>query len=415
MASRIITKKGSGAPLASDLVHGELAVDTVNKRLYTENAGGTVIEVGTSPSTIDINAGTIDGTVIGGSSAAAGTFTTVTADGLTVNASQATISNDGSNYLLVERTTAGTEGRLFMGVTSSKNQIVSYSGTSGTAGKDLTIEQGNAIGKAVTVHANNDISFYEDTGTTAKFFWDASAESLGIGTTSPARQLTMSATTPIFQMTTPTLGTASDNGFEMYYLADANLVLNNRENGYTSFFTNANERMRIDSSGNLLVGKTAPSFGNSTANDGFLVHPNGSFHSQTDGVVNLAFNRRTTEGGVIVFYYNTSLVGSVSVTASATSYNTSSDERLKENITDANDAGDKIDAIKVRQYDWKVDGSHQDYGMVAQELMTVAPEAVHQPENPDDMMGVDYSKLVPMMLKEIQSLRARVAQLEGAN
>ena len=53
--------------------------------------------------------------------------------------------------------------------------------------------------------------------------------------------------------------------------------------------------------------------------------------------------------------------------------------------------------------------------MVAQELQAVAPEAVSAPEDPEEMMGVDYSKLVPMMLKEIQSLRARVAQLEGAN
>jgi hypothetical protein len=53
--------------------------------------------------------------------------------------------------------------------------------------------------------------------------------------------------------------------------------------------------------------------------------------------------------------------------------------------------------------------------MIAQELMTVAPEAVSAPEDPEQMMGVDYSKLVPMMLKEIQSLRARISQLEGAN
>jgi hypothetical protein len=52
--------------------------------------------------------------------------------------------------------------------------------------------------------------------------------------------------------------------------------------------------------------------------------------------------------------------------------------------------------------------------MVAQELMTVAPEAVSVPEDPEKMMGVDYSKLVPMLIKEVQSLRARVAQLEGA-
>lgn len=74
-------KNGSGAPLSSDLVQGEPAFDLTNKRLYTENSSGTVIEIGTSPSTIDINAGTIDGTVIGGTSAAAGTFTNLTATG----------------------------------------------------------------------------------------------------------------------------------------------------------------------------------------------------------------------------------------------------------------------------------------------------------------------------------------------
>jgi hypothetical protein len=51
--------------------------------------------------------------------------------------------------------------------------------------------------------------------------------------------------------------------------------------------------------------------------------------------------------------------------------------------------------------------------MVAQELLSVAPEAVYKPEDPDDMMAVDYSKLVPMLVKEIQSLRARVAALES--
>jgi hypothetical protein len=74
-------KNGSGAPDAADLVQGEVALDLTNKRIYSENASGTVIEMGTSPSTIDINAGTIDGTVIGGASAAAGTFTTLNATG----------------------------------------------------------------------------------------------------------------------------------------------------------------------------------------------------------------------------------------------------------------------------------------------------------------------------------------------
>jgi len=106
------------------------------------------------------------------------------------------------------------------------------------------------------------------------------------------------------------------------------------------------------------------------------------------------------------------IVGSITSTITATSYATGSDQRLKENIADSADAGSKVDAIKVRQFDWKTDGSHQDYGMVAQELQSVAPEAVTGNADSDDMMMVDYSKLVPMLIKEIQSLRARVANLE---
>ena len=85
---------------------------------------------------------------------------------------------------------------------------------------------------------------------------------------------------------------------------------------------------------------------------------------------------------------------------------------MKENVRDAS-AGN-IDAIRVRSFDWKVDGSHQPYGMVAQELVDVAPEAVTQGKNEDDMWQIDYSKLVPMMIKEIQDLKAEVAALKGA-
>ena len=117
---------------------------------------------------------------------------------------------------------------------------------------------------------------------------------------------------------------------------------------------------------------------------------------------------------MMVFVRGDNQVGSITTTTSATAYNTSSDQRLKENIADADDSGELIDAIQVRKFDWKTDGSHQDYGMVAQELQTVAPEAVSAPENPDEMMAVDYSKLVPMLVKEIQTLRSRITALENA-
>jgi hypothetical protein len=71
MATKIVTKNSSTAsavPTASDLVQGELAVNVADKRLFTEDNGGAIVELGTNPSTIDINAGTIDGTAIGASS-----------------------------------------------------------------------------------------------------------------------------------------------------------------------------------------------------------------------------------------------------------------------------------------------------------------------------------------------------------
>ena len=157
--------------------------------------------------------------------------------------------------------------------------------------------------------------------------------------------------------------------------------------------------MRLDGSGNLLVGGS--SFGN--AADVANIGSNGAISigcSTTAQTVRISFGNANGQ------------VGRIMTSGTATIYATSSDQRLKENIADADDAGSKIDAIQVRQYDWKADGSHQDYGMVAQELQAVAPEAVSGDADSEDMMGVDYSKLVPMLIKEIQSLRNRVAQLE---
>jgi hypothetical protein len=179
----------------------------------------------------------------------------------------------------------------------------------------------------------------------------------------------------------------------------------NSSSGIMRMLTSGSERMRIDSSGNLLVGTPSAR----TGTNSLTFEPSNSFFMMraagTGTLSQVAFVRDTAG--------TPAQVGDIATTGTATSYNTSSDQRLKENIADADDAGSKIDAIQVRQYDWKADGSHQDYGMVAQELLEVAPEAVSVPEDSEQMMGVDYSKLVPMLIKEIQSLRNRVAQLEG--
>ena len=166
------------------------------------------------------------------------------------------------------------------------------------------------------------------------------------------------------------------------------------------------ESMRL-SGGTLLAGTT-------TVNgEGITLSGNNNYgYFSRSGDAALFVNRAGTDGDALGFRRGGAGVGSISVNGSGTFYNTSSDQRLKDKIVDAPSASDDIDAIRVRSFDWKADGSHQKYGMIAQELIEVAPEAVSATEDPDEMMGVDYSKLVPMLIKEIQQLRKRVKDLE---
>jgi hypothetical protein len=117
------------------------------------------------------------------------------------------------------------------------------------------------------------------------------------------------------------------------------------------------------------------------------------------------------------------VIGSITSasSSSAVAFNTSSDERLKENIIDASPQLDIIKQVQVREFDWKKNGNHQ-VGMIAQELNNIIPEVVtvggeSESENP---WAVDYGKLTPYLIKAIQeqqvlieSLTARITALEG--
>ena len=198
---------------------------------------------------------------------------------------------------------------------------------------------------------------------------------------------------------------ASSGTLELWTTAGDVELANNWALGNILFRRGTTEAMRIDSSSNLWVGTT----------DQYAF--NGGFTVQTGTVpyINVGHASSVASGNYYAaFRHGTNTIGTITQNGTTSIlYNTSSDERLKENITDSADAGSKVDAIQIRQYDWKADGSHQDYGVIAQELLEVAPEAVHQPVDEEDMMGVDYSKLVPMLIKEVQSLRSRVAELEN--
>ncbi len=130
---------------------------------------------------------------------------------------------------------------------------------------------------------------------------------------------------------------------------------------------------------------------------------------------NVLLNRTSTTGKIQKFAFNGGEKGYIQVNTGNVLYSTTSDERYKENIVDAPSASTLIDAMQIRSFNWKESGEHQPYGMVAQELQDIAPLAVADGSEDDDIMGIDYSALVPMLIKEIQEMRARLAELEASN
>jgi hypothetical protein len=119
---------------------------------------------------------------------------------------------------------------------------------------------------------------------------------------------------------------------------------------------------------------------------------------------------RGTDNGYACIFASASgtFVGNIFTTTTTTSYATSSDDRLKEDLKSF-DAGNIVDDTKVYDFKWKSTGERA-YGVIAQQAIEVYPTAV---VNTDDQWAIDYSKYVPVLLQELKALRARVAALEG--
>jgi hypothetical protein len=129
------------------------------------------------------------------------------------------------------------------------------------------------------------------------------------------------------------------------------------------------------------------------------------------------------------YYYNntSSSVGNITVAVSSTSYNTSSDYRLKENVVDLDGAIARLNQLPVHRFNFIVDPDTVVDGFIAHEAAEVVPECVTGTKDEVDdngnpvYQGIDQSKLVPLLtaalqeaIGEIESLKARVAALESA-
>jgi len=188
-------------------------------------------------------------------------------------------------------------------------------------------------------------------------------------------------------------------------------------NNTVGITTNGAEALRVAPDGDVRIGQTSnasPGVGNTVVGTGVL--SNGVLSiSRADGSAVRA-NTNTT-GTLVDFRRQGDLKGTVSVTASDATFVNLSDARRKENIVPAGDPGAIIDAIKVVEYDWISGDSHVQWGLIAQQVHEVLPEVVFEGgEDPAEKpWGYAADKLVPVLLREIQLLRQRVAALEAAN
>ena len=339
--------------------------------------------------------------------------------------------NDGSGNGLHY---SPTLQRLGVGTSSPETKLHVYSASSGASahvnGDDLFIENSGACGITIgsgstsvgTInfadssaqydgfieynHSNRSMRFA--TAVSEAMRIDSSGN-VGIGTSSPTYPL------QVYKATAGNivrLGSArtldisnSDNGVYLGAIWDRDI---NSAGGIHTWSIEGNERMRIDSSGKVLLNRT------STAENTIMDIKHTSY-----GLVLDADPASGTKYHVM-FSRNGGTRGNITSTSSAVQYNTTSDYRLKENVSYDFDATTRIKQLKPARFNFIADADTTVDGFIAHEVSSIVPEAVTgtkdavKEDGTADYQGIDQSKLVPLLVKTIQELEARITTLENA-
>ena len=392
---------------------------------------------------------------------------TVTADGLTVDyisadAATLSIGNTGTHDAFINSPEA-----LYINIDSDNSQT----NTRFRVGKDATNTSG---GKLFNVEENGDISFYEDTGTTAKFFWDASAESLGIGTSSPAAKLDVNGTLACGGIVTIDGGTGYGNleiggnsgahidlkapnsdDFDARLLTTGNglSISTNTGVGSVRLQHETATKLATTSTGVSVTGTLNVSDLSYTGNinGGYAA---GNFHLDTQSQTNKGIYLNWFGGNAGTFCGN-GASGFGPINASA--FNQVSDYRLKENIVPMAGSIARLKSLKPCNFNFIAGnplssswGTSTVDGFIAHEVQEVVPEcatgtkdgmkdeeyevtpavkevlddegnvtteaveAVMSTRSVPDYQGIDQSKLVPLLVASLQEAIARIEVLENA-
>jgi hypothetical protein len=302
-------------------------------------------------------------------------------------------------------------------------RISANSGGTGVGGNQdpLLIYQSGGSDVARIYHDNSASALiFDNNGTTERMRIDSSGN-VGIGTTAPSTKLHV-------------YGGATGSGVDVATFRSATGAFNIKCSDLSAtnptwtlrtfsaeplaFGQGTTEVGRFDSSGNLHVGKTSSS--NTTAGTSLLESGRFAFivdqgsGGQEVGVI----NNQTSGTYVIDFRQANTDVGRIRVTASATEYQTSSDYRLKENVEYDWDATTRLNQLKPARFSWiaNPDVGTVD-GFLAHEVSDIVPESIGGEKDEVDSdgnpvyQGIDQSKLVPLLTKALQEAHAKIDDL----
>ena len=282
------------------------------------------------------------------------------------------------------------------------------------------------------------------------------ADKVGIGTSSPANALDIYAGTRPIRIQTSDSGECgmilknTDGEGELLIGTAEHIVLQNKTEGSDIWFGTKptggsnTERMRINSNGQLWVNNLSSSYVGKV-----VIKNNGTAFGASMNLINTYGSGTMRQ---IDFYQgaSTARVGSIESTTTSTSFNTSSDYRLKENVVDMDGAIDRVKALQPRRFNFIADADTTVDGFLAHEVSDVIPEAISGEKDATreeeyevtpavldddgnvvteavmgtrtvpDYQGIDQSKLVPLLtgalqeaIAKIESLEARITALEA--
>ncbi len=285
----------------------------------------------------------------------------------------------------------GTASRLYL---DSAGGFAWYTAPSGTAGNAISFTQ------AMTLDASGNLLVGTTSSSARIFAVSTSGYSLGLAGSTKGIRVEHPSTGSVIQGVDSTL----NSSYQPIMLSGSIVQLG----------IGGTEYARIDSSGNLLVGTTsAPAVANIESfafeRSGGRIVCNGK---NTDTVIDVNQTFDDTDArGAMRFFRNETQVGSISVSTSATAYNTSSDYRLKNITGPITTSGAYIDSLNPVEGTWKADGSTF-VGLIAHEVQEASRTTVATGvKDGEQMQGMDYSsaEIIANLIAEVKSLRQRLA------